>query len=161
MSEAWAPTLSDVGKVVSRRTRDTRTRGSDALLGTFTANTTPTDEQVQARIDDVVSSTLARVGDMPSVPGDVATAARMYVELRVGADIELAYANREADLSVYRDLSARADDAWKALQEAMKGSGGGSVEQFPEFAYPAAPWWGDTSPGSGTDWPAQVRHPWL
>ncbi len=158
MAEPWAPTVSDVAKHIPTRTRDTRTPGSDALLGTFTANTTPTDAQAQAVIDDVVAALVAETGDIPDT-GDqwqeIQTAARVAAEWRAAADIEIAYPDRNADVQVYDQLNARAELAKKTLLAALAETGEGTVDPahlVPEWMFPRPAPWGDTSPGSGADY---------
>lgn len=123
MSEAWAPTLADVARHIPTRTRDRSRPGSDSLLGTFTADTTPTDVQAQAVIDDAVAGVLAACGKPPpSPPADAGIGAsfRAAAEWRAAADIELAYPNRDADVAVYAMLDARAKAALATAQLAVE-----------------------------------------
>jgi hypothetical protein len=127
--EPWAPGLADVARHIPTRTRDTKSPGSDTLLMTFNANTTPSDAQAQQLIDDTVGVLESQVGDLPGITTqhpDLAIAMRQYVEWRAAADIELAYPNRDADIRLYDQLNAR-------------------------WAFPDAPPYADTSPGSGTE----------
>lgn len=154
MAETWAPTLDDVARVIPTRTRD-RTPGSDTLLGTFTSKTTPTDAQAQQVIDDAVAGLLAVVGDLPAnvtQAAEIQVAARMAVQWRAAADIEVAYPNRDADVRVYDQLNARANDLLDSLKLALSQAGSGLVDTSPEWAFPLAPSWGDQSPGSGADY---------
>jgi hypothetical protein len=155
MAEAWAPALDDVARHIPTRTRDTRTPGSDAMLGTFTPSTTPTDSQAQAVIDDAVSSVLSVAGQLPA-PGtqfyqQVSVAARVAAEWRAAADIEVAYPNRDADIRVFAQLDARAKDALAALLTVMAHTETGAVESVPVWQMPAPPAWSDVDPGSGTE----------
>lgn len=152
--EPWAPCLADVARHVPTRTRDTKSPGSDKLLMTFNANTTPNDAAVQQMIDDVVATVQAQIGPLTAVAAttpDLATAARTYVEWRVSADIELAYPNRDADIRLYAQLDARATAALTALQAALNATNSGQVDAYPQWAFPAPPPYGDQSPGSGAD----------
>jgi hypothetical protein len=153
--EPWAPTLSDVARHIPRRTRDTKTPGSDKLLGTFTASTTPTSDQAQAVIDAVVGTLLAGTGPLPAAGTavmDIQTAARTAAEWRAAADIELAYPLRDADVQVYDQLNARAADALATLKQVLAQAGGGQVDvATPYWGFPAPPPWGDLSPGSGVE----------
>lgn len=153
--EPWAPTLPDVARHIPRRTRDTKTPGSDQLLGTFTASTTPTSDQAQAVIDAVVGTLLADVGPLPSsgaLVQDIQTAARAAAEWRAAADIEVAYPLRDADLVVYDQLNARAADALATLKRVVAQAGGGQADvATPYWGFPAPPPWGDLSPGSGIE----------
>lgn len=149
--EPWAPTLSDVARHVPTRTRAySGTPGSDRLLGTFTEDTTPTAEQAQADIDAAVRAVLAAVGPIPTSgdPVDVGalqSAARDAAEWRAAADIELAYPNRDADVSVARDLDLRAKDALAALRLALAEAGTGEVALAPWWAFPDPVWYGDVN----------------
>lgn len=147
----WAPTLAGVARHIPTRTRDKTVPGSDTLLGTFTANTTPTDSQAQSVIDDVVASLVAVTGDIPAT-AEIEALARVAAEWRAAADIEIAYPNRNADVRLYDQLDDRAAGAFSDLKVALSQAGSGLVEANPEWQMPLAPAWGDTSPGSGADY---------
>lgn len=157
MAEAWAPGLADVAKHVPRRTRDSKSPGSDRLLMTFNANTTPTDADVQQLIDDAVSSMVAQVGDLPALATEapeIADAARVFIEWSVSADIEVSYPNRDADLLTSDRLRARAQAQWTVLMAALAAAAGGGpavADVIPSWGFPDPPPWGDKSPGSGVD----------
>jgi hypothetical protein len=155
VAEAWAPTLADVGRHIPTRTRDTRTPGSDTMLGTFTPATTPTIDQAQSVIDDAVNWVLATAGPMPpqaSTAYDmVSQAARTAAAWRAAADIEVAYPNRDADIRVAAQLDVRAKDALAALLRAMVETETGVVEPVPVWQSPAPPPWADIDPGAGTE----------
>lgn len=148
--EPWSPTLADVARHIPTRTRDRQTPGSDRLLGTFTAHTTPTSEQAQAVIDSVVGVLVATVGQLPA-NDDVRVAARQAVEWRAAADIELAYPNRDADVAVYTQLNARAEAAWAAFSTVLVANSAGTVDTQLVYSFPPGPPWGDLSPGSGVE----------
>lgn len=145
----WAPGLADVARHVPTRTRDSATPGSDRLLGTFTATTTPTAEQAQAVIDAAVATISGVYGAIPTSLGDLA---RDAAEWRAAADIEYAYPDRSADVQVARDLDARAQLSDKALAAAIAGAGAGLADLVPEWQFPAPPPWADKLPGSGADY---------
>lgn len=152
--EPWAPSLADCARHCPTRTRDTKSPGSDTLLNTFNANTTPNDTQVQQMIDDTVAALEAQVGDMPSVTAqhpDLSVALRQYVEWRVAADIELAYPNRDADVRVYDQMNARADAALAVVTAGLTVSDVGASATDPQWAFPDPPPYADQSPGSGVD----------
>lgn len=155
MAEAWAPGLADVGRHIPQRTRDTKTPGRDVLLGTFTASTTPTADQAQQVIDDAVAGLLAEFGELPvnaDQSPEIAVAARTAAEWQAAADIEIAYPQRSADITVYDQLSARAVQARRALSAALTVVGAGPADLLPYWSMPAPPPWADTSPGSGTSY---------
>jgi len=144
--ESWAPSLDDVARHIPLRTRDTRTPGSDTMLGTFTESTTPTSEQAQSVIDDAVAGIVATFGDLPSVLPDgdpLAITARSAAEWRAAADIEVAYPNRDADIRVYAQLDLRATAALATLASALQAAGEGIVDVYPIWQSPAAPLWAD------------------
>lgn len=155
MAEPWTPQLSDVGRHIPLRTRDTKTPGSDKMLGTFTANTTPNDAQASQLIDDTVAAILAETGPLPTtgtLADEIQVAARVAVEWRAAADIEVAYRNRDADPQLYAQLDARATVALDVLLQALQQAGAGQVDVLPDWQMPKPPPWGDTSPGSGADY---------
>jgi hypothetical protein len=127
-----------------------KTPGSDKLLNTFTASTTPTAEQAQAVIDQVVATLTADAGTIPG-NADVQVAARAAAEWRAAADIEVAYPNRNADVQVYAQLDARANAAYAVLLRVLAEAGAGQVDVVPAWNMPPSPPWGDLSPGSGAD----------
>jgi hypothetical protein len=145
----WAPSLADVARHIPTRTRAyTGTPGSDRVLGTFTEATTPTAEQAQADIDAAVRAIVASVGQIPTSgdPAMVAAiqgAARDAAEWRAAADIELAWPNRDADVSVARELDARATGALATLKVVLAEAGSGLVEDNPQWAFPEPVAWGD------------------
>lgn len=149
MAEPWAPGLDEVARHIPRRTRDSRSPGSDNLLGTFTDATTPNSSQAQGFIDAAVRTLTADVGNLP-VSGDpnllldLQSAARDAVEWRAAADIELAYPNRDQDIRVAAQLDQRAKDSLTALRRVLSEAGAGLVEQFPVWMAPdpvtIAPW---------------------
>lgn len=157
--EAWVPTLPDVARHIPTRTRDVKTPGSDVLLNTFTASTTPTAEQAQAVIDTVAGTLLAFTGPLPA-SNDIQTAARSAVEWRSAADIEIAYPNRDADVQVYQQLDGRATAAWNQLVTILEaaGSGPGLPDEMVTYSFPPPVRWGDVSPGSGI-YPPGYRPP--
>ena len=144
----WAPSLAEVARHIPTRTRDFKTPGSDALLGTFSERTTPTAEQAQADVDAAVRALLAECGPLPTT-GDpdaiaaVEAAARDAAEWRAAADIELAYPVRDADVLVARDLDSRAKAALDRLKIVLSEAGAGFVEDFPLWQFPDPCPWGD------------------
>jgi hypothetical protein len=150
-TEPWAPSLHDVGRHIPTRTRDTRTPGSDQLLGTFTPYTTPDDTQAQKCVDAAVQWVLSQTGPLPPGDENTTTQARTAAEWRAAADIELAYPNRDADLRMYALLDQRAKDQITILIERIK-LGGESVAGAdvgagsPVWRAPAPPPWADLDP---------------
>jgi hypothetical protein len=153
--EPWSPTLADVARHIPTRTRDTRSPGSDQLLGTFSPWTTPDDGQAQSCIDAAVQTVLAPIlGAGATIPAGNANAqaqARTAAEWRAAADIELAYPTRDADVRTAAMLDQRAKDAVRDLLEALDiaggppGSAGGPVWS-PKWRAPDPPPWADRDP---------------
>lgn len=152
--EPWAPGVSDVAKHIPTRTRDTKSPGSDRMLNTFNANTTPNDSVVQQMIDDTVAALEAQFGDMPLVVQqhpDAAAVLKQYVEWRVAADVELAYPNRDADIQTAGALDKRAQAALALVQAALVTANVGSEAVNPAGNFPVPPAYADMSPGSGVE----------
>jgi hypothetical protein len=132
-TEPWAPNLEEVAGHIPTRTRDAATPGSDAFKNTFTDTTTPTESQAQ-RITDAAVATVA--GAVGVVTTKLAPLARDAAGWRAAADIELAYPQREADVTVYDQLNARAKDALARLLETAEEQGGGQVATLPVWSFP-------------------------
>jgi hypothetical protein len=150
MPEAWAPSLADVARHIPTRTRDTKTPGSDALLGTFTATTTPDNAAAQAAVDAAVQFVLSESGPLDQTDPGLLAAARAAAEWRAAADIELAYPNRDADVAVYAELDARAKTEMAQLVHLLEALGEGFAEQVPFWSAPDPPVYADMDPGDYT-----------
>jgi hypothetical protein len=158
-TEAWAPSPSDVAKRIPTRTRDTRTPGSDRLLGTFTPDTTPDDGQAYNAIEAAVAWVRSQTGDaLDLADPEMTTSARTTAEWRAAADIELSYPNRDADIRLYQWLDQRAKDEMAALIKQIEiktgeppggitgGPGGGFPVHPPAWQAPQPPPWADGDP---------------
>ncbi len=146
MAEAWAPTTGEVAEKIPTRTRDKAAPGSTALLGQFTATTTPNASQAQGFVDNAVAWVLAAVGKLPAAGqllDDIEAAARDAAAWRAAADIELAYPERTANVNVAATLDARANSALAALRTALATEVGGPVELVPIWQSPDPPKWAD------------------
>lgn len=133
MTETWAPSLEEVAGHIPTRTRDASTPGSDAFSNTFSATTTPTEDQAQ-RITNAATATVK--GAVGVVTALLEPLARDAAGWRAAADIELAYPQREADVSVYQQLDDRAKLALARLLETAEEQGGGQVATLPVWAFP-------------------------
>lgn len=140
MAETWAPSLEEVAGHIPTRTRDNARPGSDALTGTFSTGTTPTQEQAQRITTAAVATVKAAVGSVTAVLEPLARDAAGW---RAAADIELAYPQRDADTSVYTQLDERAKLALARLIEVAGEQGGGSEATLPVWAFPDPAWYGD------------------
>lgn len=147
MAEPWAPALDDVARHIATRTRDTEDPGSDELLGTFTAHTTPTADQVQPIIDGAVRGVLSRTGPLDGTDAELCDSARAAAEWRAAADVEIAYPNRDADVAVYAQLDARAKYELENLLRRLQGQGEGFAESVPFWSAPDPPVYADMDPG--------------
>lgn len=140
--EPWAPSLGDVARLIPTRTMSTDPL-SDRQLVTFTPDTTPTDGQAQDTIDSNVDMITGLVGTLPQ-PGaaDQAvvelcqTTASAAAAWQTAADIELAYPQRDGDIQLWQQLTARAAAALAALRAALAQTGSGTVEAFPIGNFP-------------------------
>lgn len=140
MAEPWAPTLEEVAGHIPTRTRDNAHPGSDAFTGTFSDSTTPTETQAQRITDAAVATVAAAVSHVTPALEPLARDAAGW---RAAADIELAYPQRDADVSVYQQLDARAKDALTRLLEVAEEQGGGPDATLPYWEFPEPAWWGD------------------
>lgn len=122
-SAPWAPDLRRVGGHIPSRTRSLV---SNDPLGTFTADTAPTGEEVSRIISSAVAMVAGMVGT-PIVPAAFRlceTAAALWAAYWV----ELSAPERDADVSVYGRLR---DDALLLTEQAKAvnlGAGGGNVD---------------------------------
>ena len=149
----WAPTLEDVARLIPTRTRDTSTPGDDAMLGTFTTDTTPDDSAAQALIDAAVRHVLAETGQLPATTAlDAETYAqcRDAAAWRAAADLELGYPNRDADVAVAAQLDARAKYEMTVLLRRLQIQGEGAPEASPAWSAPDPPVYADRDPGDYT-----------
>lgn len=140
-TQVWAPSVGDVGTIISQRTV-----AADGLTitGTFTSTTRPSDTQVQLLIDQVVAHVAARVGE---VPEELELAARGAAALGAAARVELSFFSTD---DRYDDLNALYQQALDALVEAAEdiatsgevqpdtGAGGSVLLAAPAYSFPEA-----------------------
>ncbi|MEV0306532.1 hypothetical protein [Nonomuraea fuscirosea] len=147
MAEPWTPSLEMVADHIPTRTRPIEPPGETRYLNTFTSETTPTDVQAQRHIEDAVVTVLAAVGGVvPDTPTFLSILAREAAALRAAADIEIAYPDRDADMSVtvYEQLNELANAKLERLRQAINDQGHGtSGSLLPIWSMPEPPWWGD------------------
>lgn len=95
------PTLADIGALLHARTNSGGTE-----LGTFTADTTPTGDQVAALITMAIGDLGARVG--VGIPTLYAAQARRLVALQTSSLVEASYfpGELDTDRSAYRQFQA-------------------------------------------------------
>lgn len=138
----WSPFLSDVADHVPYLTVDTTTPGSQLYLGTFTGDTTPTDEVAQRHVD--VATSLMRPA-IPNISAALYPAARSVAALRAAASLARAFPRRPEDIAAANALDARADAAWKVLVDASASEGTqAGAPGVPHWSFPVPPAHGDT-----------------
>lgn len=137
---SWSPFLSDVADHTPFLTIDQTTPGSQFYLGTFTGNTSPTDEQAQRHVDAAV----ALVGAGFSVLiGDLPRMARAVAALWAAGTLCRAFA-RDTDTRALADaLSRQASVDLKILQTAVDNAGADLLDAVPVLVAPAPVPWGD------------------
>jgi hypothetical protein len=147
--QPWTPTLREVGALIPTRTREVGVL--DTYVGTFTALTTPTDEQVLYLIEVAVGRTIACTG-LPVAPL-AHRAANGAAALRAAYLAELSYPERDADVAVYEQLGTQADQACKEAGALNRGAGGGGSTTpdpdttptlLPASSFPAKAAWADS-----------------
>jgi hypothetical protein len=141
----WAPSLRDVGCHIPSRTRSVTT---NEVKGSFDDDTAPSGESVYGLIQSAVATVAGMVGApiAPTAYPLCSAAAALWSAYWV----ELAYPERDGDVSVYSRLR---DDALLLTQKAAEvnvGAGGGTVDPpgagdeddvlgLSSFCFPAAP----------------------
>lgn len=142
-TEEWTPALADVGALLRARTKDTN--GNE--LGTFTADTRPTADEVTNLINKAVSRLAGRIGTDPcnaELVEDAQGVAGLYAAMLV----ELSYFPEQIKTgqSPYTQLKELYDDDVKSLianvGEQCGGStveGGGGQSPTYDFEKPVAP----------------------
>jgi hypothetical protein len=145
----WAPTLAQVGSYIPARTAAVDTT-SDTLLGTFTAATVPTGDQVTTLISDACAWMLLRTGEIITTPARrprtwtrmaTATAA-----VRTAGMVELSFPLRDGDLNTSAQLLALADTMLTQLVEANATAGAVDASEpalLPTGQFPDPVPWGD------------------
>lgn len=144
----WAPTLAQVGSYVPARTAAVDTI-SDALLGTFTAATRPTGDQVTSLISDACAWVLLRTGEIITTGTQAANLDRMATAtaaVRTAGMVELSFPLRDGDLNTSAQLLALADTMLTQLVEANATAGAVDASEpalLPTGQFPDPVPWGD------------------
>jgi hypothetical protein len=134
MISDWAPTVAAVGALLRSRTVD---RGGNEL-GTFTAETRPTGDQVTDLIAQAGGTAASWAGADLAEP--IWPMAAAYVAIRAALLVELTYFPEQVATgrSPYAELKALADEQRKDLAGAISEAGGnpagGGTE--PRYAFP-------------------------
>lgn len=111
-------TVDDVGAILRARTKDL----DGVEIGTFNANTRPTDVEVQRLIDMAYAEVTGRCGLYIGDP--CASSGTQLVALRAAMWVEISYWPEQvrSDRSVYRELSDLWDRGIVALAECVAGN---------------------------------------
>lgn len=148
----WMPVVADVGNRLRARTKDTN--GNE--VGTFTADTRPTDQQCQALVLRATADVAMRVGaELPSAVWDDA---RSVASVRAAMLVEMSYFPEQIGTanSPYAQLKALYDDDIKSLILAVEAAGGDVIGNDPGAPLPpqgSFPMTGDPYIiGRGTAW---------
>lgn len=138
---AWSPFLSDVADHVPALTVDATTPGSQVFLGTFTGNTSPTDEQAQRHVDTAVAVVGAGFGTLTT---SLARMARSVAAIRAAASLARAFARTSSDLDLATALERQAAADLKVLIAAVENAGSTTLSAVPVAYAPEPVEWGDT-----------------
>ena len=136
----WAPLVADVGAILRARTKDSN--GNE--LGTFTANTRPTGDQVDELIETAITDIESEVGSVPDVLQD---AARRVAALGTALLVELSFFPEQISTgrSPYDQLKELYDARFARLKTQIEdvnaggevGGGDSSEALLPEYSFPA------------------------
>jgi hypothetical protein len=138
--------VTDVALCIPFRTVNVNLPGESKPTGTFSVNTIPTALQVEDSIAFACESVMHSVKTLHTQVQDVAKCAAMW---RAAADIELAYAERDADVNeAYVRLNERANAELEALIRVN------AIWQNTEPVDPATlvPYWSFPDPTVHGDW---------
>lgn len=140
----WAPTLAEVAGCIPTRTANVNLPGEDEYLNTFNTDTRPTGDEAQKVIDHAVSDVETFAATIPTmITPNLESVAKNAAMWRAAADIELAYPDRTADVSIYAQLDARARYEWDAFVRACSSQGTTTGTGIPTWTMPDPVWWGD------------------
>lgn len=158
---SWEPTVADVGDLLRIRTRDS----NGNTLGTFTADTSPTGDQVERLIDKAVTKVTSKIG--VSIPAALEEKAGTVVALRAAMLVELSYFGDQiaAQRSPFNELKTLHDEEWKDLYSDWRDLGAdllpGTADDtsdagMPVYSFPPL---GGSVHAPGSELPADLREP--
>jgi hypothetical protein len=124
-SSPLRPYVEDVARLLRARTKDDQ--GQE--VGTFTASTRPTADQVEAHIDAAVGLLATRIPPADKIPEALWPAARNLAAYRAALQIEKSYFPEQvrADRSAYQHLREEYNDDLAALLQAIAETGAGAA----------------------------------
>jgi hypothetical protein len=137
---AWSPFLSDVADHVPFLTISQSVPGSQVYLGTFTGDTSPTDEQAQRHVDQAVAIVGA---GFSTLTGQLPRMARAVAASWAAATLALAFARDQTGRDIAAALRAQAAAELKVLQGAVENSGESTLSAVPVLNAPSPVPWGD------------------
>lgn len=143
----WSPFLSDVADHVPFLSMDRTTPGSQVYLGTFTGNTSPTDEQARRHIDAAVAFVGAGFG---TLIGALPRMARAVAAIRAAATLARAFGRTAEERAIADALERQAAADLKVLQTAVDNTGADTLSAVPVLSAPAPVPWGDSLLIDGT-----------
>ena len=116
-TDPLTPTLADVAALIRARTKD---RSGDEI-GTFSAETRPTDVQAQEAIAHAVTAVHEKVG---RIDPDCQDVARLCAAYGAAAEIELSYFPEQArtERSPYNNLNARYKELLTGVEQCVLGN---------------------------------------
>jgi hypothetical protein len=117
ITDPFTPSIEDVAALIRARTKDKN--GNE--VGTFNADTRPTNLQAQEAIDHAMAALHEKVGNIGDACSDVARVAATY---GAAAEIELSYFPEQArtDRSPYTYLINRYEQLLLGVQECVLGN---------------------------------------
>lgn len=136
----WLPSVGAVGALLRARTRDSH--GNE--LGTFTADTRPTEDQVSGLLTSAAGDLSSAVGaDLPQAVWQSAFTTAMY---KAALLVELSYFPEQvaSGRSPYEQIEELHEKALKNLRAAVEASGGDvpggapGVPEAPAYSFPGA-----------------------
>lgn len=139
-NQAWLCTVYDVALKDLSRTRDSYGN----MVGTFTQDTTPKDDQVVAMIQRLGPAVADAIGDV--IPTAFFDDAQNVLATRVAMQIELDYYPDQVNTgrSIYPQLEKMYETELARLQTAITSSSGGEVDPtgaagHAQWSFPAVP----------------------
>lgn len=141
---AWAPTVADVGALLHARTKDS----SGNELGTFTANTRPTDTQVSELIDQAVDDVITAIGQSLTISPDTYDTASKVAALGAAMLVELSFFPEQvgSGRSPYAQMLALYNTRLERLKLLVEAEGGDTPST--EWQIPAGSFGGPPIPMS-------------
>lgn len=142
----WAPVADDVADFITSRTFSVKVPGADTPTGAFSADTYPTDQQVDRLIEGACAWVTVVTGPIDST---LEKAARSVATMRAAGMVELSFPERDADIDV---ATSMLQQAFLARQELITANQNAGVEPVamgahsPVYNFPPAESWDGNTP---------------